>query len=328
MLARTRARLANEAATWRHAGIIDDQLAHVLAERYDARGSAGVLLVKWLGLFAVIMLASAILSVIGMLAAQAGPFASTLLAGIVTAGAWWTGARLATDPNQRHPVLGAALITVSLVGAFGTLALIGEAVDADSRRGFPLLLFVVAAAALATAYRFRLRWPLLLGLLALFHAAGSQHAYGGSGAYFADIGDPRLMALIALGAVVIGVFHESRLEQGPLARHAGFGGLYLIFGLLYLDLSLWFLSLGRDPLMFALLFAAAAIGQIVAGSRLHDSRFTGFGIVFLGINLYTRCFEHFWDRVSAGTFFVLAGLAAMALGFVFERLSNRPEARA
>lgn len=329
MLARTRARLANEAATWRHLGLIDDRLAELLAERYDARGSAGVMLLKWLGFFGIFMLAFSVLGFIGIMVSRAGLLGPAVLVSLAAGGVWWAGARLSVDTRQRYPVLGAALLTVGLVGAYGALALFVEAFGGEFRNVFGKLLIVVAIAALATAYRFRLRWPLLLGLLFFFHAIGSWHAYGGHGAYFAHIVDKRLMALVALGAIGFGVYHESKLEEGPLARHVGFGSLYLIFGLLYLNLSLWFLTVeGRPTLALVLLFAAAAIAQIVAGAALKDSRFTGFGIVFLSINLYTRFFEHFWDRVSAGTFFALAGLAAVVLGFLFERLGNRPEARA
>ena len=130
------------------------------------------------------------------------------------------------------------------------------------------------------------------------------------------------MAVIALAAIALGVSHERRLEIGPLRRCIGFGGLYLIFGLLYLNLSLWFLTLPHGPLDWVLAFTAACIAQIVAGARLRDTRFTGFGIVFLAIDLYTRYFEHFWDRLSAGTFFLLGGTLAMFLGYAFERQSH------
>ncbi|MFZ1325808.1 MAG: hypothetical protein WAT67_07265 [Candidatus Contendobacter sp.] len=70
-------------------------------------------------------------------------------------------------------------------------------------------------------------------------------------------------------------------------------------------------------------FTAAGSAQIIMGARLHDARFTGFGIVFLAINLYTRYFEHFWDRLALGLFLLLGGALALALGYVGERWSQR-----
>ena len=324
MLARTRERLANEAATWRHLGLIDEALANTLAERYDARGSAGTLLLKWLGLFGILALGSALISILGMLAADMGAGASAFLAAVISGSLWFLGANLAVDPRQRHPILGSALITVALIGSYGTLFLLAEALGFHHYEHFRgNLLFATAAAALGTAYRFGLRWPLLLGVLCFFHGVGMWHAYGGHGSYFAHIHDQRLMALAALAAIGLGVWHERKLEEGPLSRRAGFGSVYLIFGLLYLNLSLWFLSLKGIRLDWVLLFTAAGIAEIITGAALKDSRFTGFGVVFLGIDLYTRFFEHFWDRLSAGSFFALAGFLGMSLGAGFEYLARR-----
>lgn len=327
MLSRTRERLANEAATWRHLGLIDDRLASVLAERYDARGSMGLLLLKWLAFFGIFMLCSAVIAFVGIVLADASPLVPGLLLAGVAAGLWHLGARLSLDPARRHPLIGAALLTVSLMGLHGALSLVYVGLGGDRyESSVPWLLLLTSAAALATAYRFRLRWPLLLGLMLFFHAVGSWHAYGGHGSYFADIQDERVMAVVALLAAAFGVWHESRLEAERLPQHVGFGGLYIIFGLLYLNLSLWFLSIGwRAELAWVLVFTAAAIGQIVAGAFLKDSRFTGFGIVFLSIDIYTRFFEHFWDRLEAGSFFTVAGGLALAAGAVFERTAKRGE---
>lgn len=325
MLRQTRARLADEAARWRHLGLIDARLAEQLAVRYDA-GAASTNLLKWLGLFGVFLLVCAILGLIGVVAMSIGYFGSAVLLAIATVAAGWVGGRLAIDRRRRYPVLGPALLTVSLAGGYGALVLFVFGLGVQPEQAYSLLLFVVSAAAFVIAYGFRLRWPLLLALLFFFHAVGSWHAYAGHGEYLADIADGRLMALAALLAVGFGVYHESLLEQGRFSRHVGFGGLYLILGLLYLNLSLWLLTIPTPTLAWVLVFAAAALAQIVAGAALKDSRFTGFGIVFLSINLYTRFFEQYWDRLSAGVFFVGTGLAALVLGFVFERLGNRPGA--
>lgn len=323
MRPQTRARLADEAATWRHLGLIDDTLARLLAERYDARGAAGELVRRWLALAGIGMLAMAVLSLVGVVAAALGLLVSTLVVAAGSFGVGLLGARLARDPRQRHPLLGASLITLALCGLLGTLMLFTGLLG-WSRPPMALLMSITAAAAIVCAYRLRLRWPLLLGVLLAFHAVGSWHAYGGHGSYFMTIHDERVMSLFALIAIGVGLWHERRLEsQGT--PWLGFGGTYLVLGLLYLNLSLWFLSLSwrGDALGWVLLFTVAGIGQLVAGAALRDGRFTGFGIVFLSINLYTRFFEHFWDRLSAGVSLTLGGAVAMAIGVLCERLARR-----
>lgn len=315
----TRTLLTQEVTAWHQQGLIDRPLLDVLLPRYETRGRFLAALLKWLGLFAIFQLGLAVLAFIAM-ASESALVAAVLLAAI-GAGLWYFGVRMATDPRRRHPFTGAVLVTASLAAAFGVFMLLQIALlgGDDAGRNAPLILLLTGVLAALTAYRYHLRWPLLLGLLLFFHGLGAWHAYGGHGTYFADIQDPKLMAVIALATMTLGVWHERRLETGPLRRCLGFGGLYLIFGLLYLNLSLWFLTLPRGLLGWVLAFTAAGIGQIVAGARLRDARFTGFGIVFLAIDLYTRFFEHFWDRLSAGTFFLLGGALAMILGYAFER---------
>lgn len=320
--------LTREATDWRQRGLIDRPLLEALLERYTRRSEFLAALLKWLGMFAIFQLGLAVLAFIAMMSESAG-VAAVLLGG-VSAGSWYFGVRMATDPRRLHPFTGAVLVTASLAAAFGTFVLLHVALDGEPEgRTVPAIMLLTGALGALTAYRYRLRWPLLLALLLFFHGVGAWHAYGGHGAYFADIQDPKLMAVIALVALALGVWHERKLEIGPLRRCIGFGGLYLIFGLLYLNLSLWFLTLPRGSLDWVLTFTAAGIAQIVAGARLYDARFTGFGIVFLAINLYTRFFEHFWDRLSAGTFFLLGGALAMILGYAFERQSHvrSPELR-
>lgn len=314
----TRDMLLHEAIDWHQQGLIDRALLNALSPRYEAHGRFLAALLKWLGLFAIFQLGLAVLAFIAMMTESAG--AAAVLLALVGAGLWFFGVQMATDPRQCHPFTGSVLITTSLAAAFGTLLLLHIAAGGeDEGQAIPILLLLTGVFAALTAYRYRLRWPLLLALLLFFHGVGAWHAYGGRGAYFAHIQDERLMAIIALAAIMAGLWHERRLETGPLRRCVGFGSLYVIFGLLYLNLSLWFLTLFGEPLNWVLTFTAAGVAQIVVGARLRDARFTGFGIVFLAINLYTRFFEHFWDRLSLGAFFLIGGAVAMAFGFACER---------
>ncbi len=315
-----RERLAAEAAAWRHGGLIDDRLAEVLEARYAPSPGVGRMLLHGLGLLALFLVSSSVLSAVGILLQSASPLLAGLALIALGVATWYPGARMARDPLQRHAVTGSVLLTFGLVAGYAGLSLTYLAGGGDAySRVFPAFMLLTAVAAFATAYAFGLRWPLFLGLLLLFHAVGSRHGYIGHGAYFLDIQDERSMAAVALAACAFGVWHERAGEAGLLRRQVGFGHLYLVFGLLYFNLSLWILSLHDKALPWVLTFTAAGIAQIVAGARLKDARFTGFGIVFLAIDLYTRLFEHFWDRLSAGLFFLIAGLIAVVLGVVFER---------
>jgi hypothetical protein len=235
---------------------------------------------------------------------------------------------MATDPLDRYAASGTALVTVSLVLAMGCMTLASGASTGLKNPPISPILFATAALSIGTAYWYRLRWPFLLGLLCLFHAVGSGHFYGGRGSYFFSIQDPRVMAPVAAFVMILGVMHE-RLEEHRLAPWSGFGRLCVIFGLLYFNCSLWIPSIkhswsGADQsLPWVIAFTATTIGEIVLGARLADSKFTGFGVVFLSINLYTRLFENFWDKLSMGLFFLAAGLVGLTLGVLFEFLGRQ-----
>ena len=53
-----------------------------------------------------------------------------------------------------------------------------------------------------------------------------------------------------------------------------------------------------------------------------DAMLRGYGLVFLGLNLYTRFFEWFWDSLNKGLFFIIVGLSLWGLGAHAERLWN------
>lgn len=320
MRAITRDLLTREATDWHQQGLIDHSLLDDLLARYENRGRFLAALLKWLGLFAIFQLGLAVLAFIA-LASESTLVAAILLSGI-SVGLWIFGVRLATHPRQLHPFTGSVLVTASLAAAFGVFILLNMALGGGIEgQTIPMILLLTGVLSTLTAYRYHLRWPLLLALLLFFHGLGAWNAYGGHGAYFADIQEPRIMAVVALAAIALGVWHERHLENKSLRRCSGFGALILIFGLLYLNLSLWFLTLPGGSLDWVLVFTAAGLGQIVAGARLHDARFTGFGIVFFSINLYTRYFEHFWDQLSLAAFFLIGGALAMAFGYACEHWS-------
>jgi len=102
-----------------------------------------------------------------------------------------------------------------------------------------------------------------------------------------------------------------------------------IWGLLYAFISLWILSIwGYDDyfesttrstfftrkirmFLWSVIFFIATGVCVWHGLRFDDSTTKGFGLTFLGINLYTKYFECFWGYSKAVFFAVLAGSFAV-----------------
>ena len=237
-------KMSQEITDWENVGLINSAQAGLLHQRYDPVPFRGALFLKWLGVFAITMLGMSLLGFIGTVLASFSPLFSTLCLMAVSALVMYFGARLAADPAQKHPFTGQVLLTVGLIGLYASLSAIYLVNGGDKYSNvFGWFLLITSVAALFTAYHFRLRWPLLIALLMFFHGIGSMSEYWGHGAYFLSIQDPRSMSVVALLSILLGTWHEHELESTRLQHCLGFGHLYLIFGLIYFNLSLWILSL-------------------------------------------------------------------------------------
>ncbi|MEM7432853.1 MAG: hypothetical protein AAF351_13090 [Pseudomonadota bacterium] len=313
-------KVAQEVADWGHKGLIDNDLLEVLQARYQADVSVGRILTRWLGFVALFLLALAVLGFIGLSLGEAALYLAPFVLGGAGFWLWSLGTRFATDPLQTYAISGAVLVTFSFFAAFGALMLLLEIFDSGFERGaVAFMMGLTAVAAFFTAYQYRLRWPLCLGVLLVFHAMGHMHWTSGRGSYFMDIADERATFVVAVIVILIGIWHERHRETDLDNDTVGFGKVYIVLGLLYANMCLWFLSLPREETFWVLMFAAAGVAQLIIGGRLHDGRFTGFGIVFLSINIYTRVFETFWDQMHKGTLFLGAGVVALIAGFLMER---------
>ncbi|MBN4069237.1 hypothetical protein JYT12_01190 [Beggiatoa alba] len=311
-------KMSDEVANWSHSGLIDEKLFTLLKTRYTTDASLGGVLLRWLGFLAVYLLGMSIMGFIGISLGKVALYVAPFVVGALSFVMWKYGVKMASDSQQRYPMSGAVLVTAGLIGGFSALLSLYAAFGGGSMRYAPaIIMLMVAVAAFLTAYQYKLRWPLVLALLLVFHGLGNMHSYDGSGSYFLGVRDERLTFFIALISIIIGIWHERARERDG-SNEIGFGQIYIVIGLIYANLCLWILSIAGTDLAFVLLFSAACIAQLIAGARFHDGRFIGFGIVFLSINLYTRMFEGFWDDISKGNFFLLSGLVALGIGAAFE----------
>ena len=163
----------------------------------------------------------------------------------------------------------------------------------------------------------------------------AENYRSGWGAYFLGMDYP--IRFVLFGLLLIGM--AQLMQAHPLT--ANLWSTTRIWGLLYMFLALWMLSIFGDDsfsdggelsfrwhpgqprlLAWSLLFAIAAGVCIWHGLRFADSTTKGFGLAFLGINLYTRFFEVFWDRWYKPLFFGVLAASFAILGQYAENLRD------
>jgi uncharacterized membrane protein len=137
-----------------------------------------------------------------------------------------------------------------------------------------------------------------------------------------------MMALAAVLGTAVGLAQARR----PGTHSQPFARVYQSLGLLYFNMSVLILPWTFDDRTSAdatlqtaavILGGLCSIGQIVLGARLQSSLFTGFGLTFVGIHLFTRYYEHFWNSLDKGLFFLIGGLVLFGIGMSLERNLKR-----
>ena len=160
---------------------------------------------------------------------------------------------------------------------------------------------------------------------------GTETGYmSGWGAYYLGMNYP--LRFVLFGALLTGC--ALALEHHPIAHR--FFRATLAMGLLYLFISLWIMSIfGNygdmrqwervkqiELFHWSIIFGAVACGAIYHGLKYDNDMTKGFGLTFLGINLYTRFFELFWNALHKALFFALLGLSFWYIGSKAETIWN------
>jgi hypothetical protein len=212
----------------------------------------------------------------------------------------------------------------------GAISQLGIALDTGSGHySLLLLLSFLVYAGLGVMLESNLIW--VFALASLGGWMGMETGYmSGWGAYYLGMNYP--LRFVLFGALLTGC--ALVLEHHPIAQR--FYRSTLVMGLLYLFIALWIMSIfGNygdmnswervkqiELFHWSLLFAAVAAWAIYHGLR-HDNDITkGFGLTFLGINLYTRFFELFWDNLHKAVFFALLGASFWYIGSKAETIWN------
>jgi len=312
-----REKISADLGLWLSDGVISSPLHDLLKERYSAPGFVLGQIIKSAGVAGGMFAVGGILGFVGALTESR--FVIVLMLAGCAAGLFAFALRLWRDPAGAFLSSSRILFALSVTLAASA---IGVLVDSLGLPGEATLFYtglICVPGSLAVSYFTGSTFLLTLSLLGFFHWAGSWTRMAGNSTYEFSVQDPRIMAGVSILVSLAGLYHELRVEKFQRFHRA-----YESLGLVYLNMTLLVLSIfpgeNKSPLLYVILLSLACVAQIALGSRLHNSIFTGFGVVFLSIDFFTRYYETFWDKMHKGLFFLLGGLFLVAAGGVCEYL--------
>lgn len=193
-----------------------------------------------------------------------------------------------------------------------------------------LLVAVLAYGVLGLALDSALIW--VFALLSFGCWMGARTGYAsGWGAYYFGFNWPLRYAFLGVGLCGVAMVMEQVTRLRSLWRCTLSTGLFYLFMSLwilsifgsYTDVDAWARALPVELLHWSALFGLVAVGAIYYGLKRDDYMVRAYGMVFLGINLYTRYFEYFWNHLHKGIFFALLGASLWFAGSRAEALWNR-----
>jgi hypothetical protein len=322
---------------WKRDGLLPEAQAAQLAgtivvQPFDWRRLAKYSF--WVALFSIMSSVSAVLSdqwLMDLLEQlfDAPAFAKCVGLAFLAAGLYWWGVRRRTlDPTQTYR--NEAILFLGVLATAGAIYQLGMALDTGSGHfSILLLLSFLIYAVLGVIVDSTLIW--VFALASLGGWMGTETGYmSGWGAYYLGMNFPLRFVLFG-GALTACAF---ALETHPKASR--FYRSTLTMGLLYLFIALWIMSIfgnygdmhswerAKQIELFhwSLLFGLVAGGAIYHGLKYDNGITKGFGLTFLGINLYTRFFELFWNSLHKAVFFALLGVSFWYIGTKAEKIWN------
>jgi hypothetical protein len=242
-----------------------------------------------------------------------------------------------------------AVLFLGVLAAAAAIFFLGVALDTGTRHYS--ILFLVAAilyALLGLWFPSRLVW--IFALFSLGSWMGAETGYlSGYGAYFLGMSYPLRFVLFGAVLAFVGMALERRdpaeLDRAsastPMQRLEYLAAQTKVVGLLCVFIGLWIMSIfgnygdmalwhrvrQYELFHWSVLFGIAAAAALWYGLKRDDGVLRGFGLVFLGINLYTRFFEYFWDSLHKAVFFALLAASLWYLGRKAETIWHLGEAR-
>lgn len=322
---------------WKQDGVIPDAQAVTLAATIEVQYFDWRKLAKysfWIALFSIVSSVSAALSdrmlrdLLEVIFKAPATLKCAALS-LVAAGLYrWglTRRRQAPDKVYRNE----AIFFLGVLATAGAISQLGVALDTGSGHfSILLLLSFLVYAVLGVLLESNLIW--VFALASLGGWMGTETGYmSGWGAYYLGMNYPLRFVLFG-GLLSAGAL---ALETHSIGQR--FFRSTLVMGLLYLFIALWIMSIFgnygdmhswervKQIVLFhwSILFGAVAGWAIYHGLRYDNDITKGFGLTFLGINLYTRFFELFWNNLHKAVFFALLGASFWYIGSKAEMIWN------
>ncbi len=262
-------------------------------------------------------------------------YVSVFLTILMALGLFW-GNRLYEGGRGRSPILGGVVILCACLLFFL------DVVSANRMFGGPLhafswVLFIVTAGYFVLAYLMGAGLVLAVAILALLAWA----AYLGGGFwgwlpfFRGGINSHTYVAVMTPFIILAGFIHE-RLSGTASGRYSRFSRVYYFLGFLFLNISLWMLSLfGRDArlfggssgraeiIVFTVLFFVANSMTIVFGGVKKERSFITLGVIFLTVNVLTRFGDVIVPGLGRSATFIIAGAMVITIGLLLEGLLKK-----
>jgi len=260
-------------------------------------------------------------------------FFSSAILSVLSIGGFLWGVRLTREDDQSSRIFGGTIIFLSAIllglDVLSVNNMFGKAIHSTTT-----LLFIITAAYGVTAYAFTESLILILALLSLF--ASLAYAGGGFWGFLPFFkGGTNSHTYIALASpfvIAAGFLHQLVIDR-RFSRFLSFDRVYFFMGFVFLNVSLWMLSLfGRHPnlfdrsgvdstekVIFTVLFFIANIAAVVFGALKKDRTYITFGAIFLTVNVLTRFGDVFFEGLGGSVVFIIAGAILIVLGIFLER---------
>ncbi|KAI0460637.1 hypothetical protein F5B21DRAFT_452578 [Xylaria acuta] len=243
----------------------------------------------------------------------------------------WGYQRSLTTPQQLYfneaiHSLGALLFGLAALQLSAAL----EADGRESRRIFHNIELSLAIVYALSAVLVQSNFIWSCGMIVLGIWLGSWTAYS-SGTYYLGMNYPLRFVLFGAGLITV----SGLMRDQPLS--AKLSSTTRIWGMLYLFIALWILSLfGNDKIRGDNLVAHGGLGRMAFwsagflcaaamaiwhGLQYGDSTTKGFGLAFLGINLYTKFFEFCWSMWYKSVFFAILAFSLALMGKYAESIN-------